>query len=90
MRRIAVAAPLVALLVLAGSAGAAAAAPWVKLSPDDVAGIDGSALTVSNGLVIAAWPSGSGGELAGAIAFRGWAPTPSKPLESISLLSGLQ
>lgn len=80
MRRITVAVPVVALAVLAGSAGAAAAAPWVKLSPDDVAGIDGSALTVSNGRVIAAWPSRAGADLAGAIAFRGFAPTPARPL----------
>jgi hypothetical protein len=80
MRRITVVAPVVALLALAGSAGAAAAAPWVKLSPDDVSGIDGSALTVSNGRVFAAWPSGSGADLAGAVAFRGFSPTPAKPL----------
>lgn len=58
----------------------AAAAPWRKLSPDDVSNVDGSALVVSNGRVIAAWPSGSGSDLAGSVAFRGFAPTPAAPL----------
>lgn len=80
MSRITVAAPIVALVALAGSAGAATAAPWVKLSPDDVLGIDGSALTVSNGRVVAAWPSGTGGDLATSVAFRGFAPVPGRPL----------
>jgi hypothetical protein len=58
----------------------ASAAPWQKLSTDDVSGIDQSALVVSGGRVIAAWPTGSGSDLAGAVAFRGFAPTPTAPL----------
>lgn len=79
MRRL-IAVLLGALASLALAPALAAAAPWQRLSTDDVSGIDGSALVVSNARVIAAWPSGSGTDLAGAVAFRGFAPTPGKPL----------
>lgn len=80
MRRNAVFVLLAVAAVLAGTAGVAAAAPWQKLSPDDVLSIDGSSLTVNGGRVYAAWPSGSGFDLAGTISFRGFAPTATAPL----------
>ena len=69
-----------AAAVLAVVPALAAAAPWQKLSPDDVSTIDEAALAVTNGRVIAAWPTGSGSDLAGAVAFRGFAPTATAPL----------
>lgn len=75
LRRSIVPVLIAAAALVAGSCGLAAAAPWVKLSPDDVAGIDGSTLTVSGGRVIAAWPAGSGSDLALSMEFRGFAPT---------------
>ncbi len=80
MRRSTVVASFVAVAVAIGSSSLAAGAPWKKLSGDDVSGIDGSALVVTGGRVVAAWPSGSGSDLAGAVAFRGFAPTPTAPL----------
>ncbi len=80
MLRFSLTAPLVAAAVVLGSSGLASAAPWKKLSGDDVAGIDKSSLVVSGGRVFAAWPSGSGTDLAGSVAFRGFAPTPTAPL----------
>lgn len=69
-----------ALAALVSLPGLAAAAPWQKLSNDDVSGIDGSALLVSGGRVIAAWPTGVGNDLATGVAFRGFAPTATAPL----------
>lgn len=79
MRRSIVSSALAALAVLACLPALASAAVWQKLSTDDVSGIDAAALVVSNGRVVAAWPSGTGSDLAGSIAFRGFAPTPGKP-----------
>ncbi|HTI33503.1 MAG TPA: hypothetical protein VL422_07480, partial [Miltoncostaea sp.] len=78
MRRTAVLAT--AALALGIAAPAALGATWSKVSGDDVSGIDQAALTVSNGRVVAAWPSGVTSDLATSIVFRGWAPTPGKPL----------
>ena len=68
-----------ALVALAAAAPAAFGAGWAKVSGDDVSGIDQAALVTSGGRVVAAWPSGTGSELADSIAFRGWAPTPQAP-----------
>lgn len=80
MRRIAALVVLSAGAIAAGAPGLATAAPWVKLSTDDVSGIDGAAVVVSGGRVVAAWPSGSGNDFAGSVAFRGFAPTDTGPL----------
>jgi hypothetical protein len=69
-----------ALAALAVAAPAALGAGWAKVSGDDVSGIDQASLVVHDGRVVAAWPSGTGSELASSIAFRGWAPTPSASL----------
>jgi hypothetical protein len=69
-----------ALLGLAAAAPAALGAGWAKVSGDDVSGIDQAPLVVNGSRVVAAWPSGTGSNLAGSIAFRGWAPTPAAPL----------
>ena len=69
-----------ALLGLAAAAPAALGAGWAKVSGDDVSTIDQAALVVNGGRVVAAWPSGQTTDLAGSIAFRGWAPTPQASL----------
>ncbi|HTI32599.1 MAG TPA: hypothetical protein VL422_02915 [Miltoncostaea sp.] len=78
MRRIAALAT--AALALGVATPAALGATWSKVSGDDVSGIDQAAVTVNGGRVVAAWPSGVNTELASSIAFRGWAPTPGRPL----------
>ncbi|MGD9573757.1 MAG: hypothetical protein AB7V62_17900 [Thermoleophilia bacterium] len=78
MRRLATLAAALAVVMVA--APAALGAGWAKVSGDDVSGIDQAALVVNGGRVVAAWPSGSGSDLAGAVAFRGWAPTPAASL----------
>jgi hypothetical protein len=65
-------------------APAALGAGWAKLSPDDVSGIDQAAVVTQGARVVAAWPSGSGTDLAGSIAFRGFAPTPTASLAGAS------
>jgi hypothetical protein len=60
--------------------GAASAATWAKLSPDDVSSIDQAAVVVQGARVVAAWPAGSGTDLADRIEFRGFAPTPASSL----------
>jgi len=69
-----------ALAALAVAAPAALGAGWAKVSGDDVSGVDQAALVVNGGRVVAAWPTGSGSDLATGIAFRGWAPTPAASL----------
>lgn len=69
-----------ALLGLAAAAPAALGAGWAKVSGDDVSGIDQASLVVNNGRVVAAWPSGTGTDLASSVVFRGWAPTPASSL----------
>ncbi len=69
-----------ALVALAAAAPAALGAGWAKVSGDDVSTIDQASLAVNGGRVVAAWPSGQGSDLAGSIAFRGWAPTPQSSL----------
>jgi hypothetical protein len=73
-----------ALAALAVAAPAALGAGWAKVSGDDVSGIDQASLVVNNGRVVAAWPSGTGSDLASSIAFRGWAPTPTASLAGAS------
>lgn len=80
MRRLSVVASAVAVAALAALPALGSAAPWQKLTGDEVAGIDGAALTLNGGRVVAAWPTGSGSDLATGIAFRGFAPTPTAPL----------
>lgn len=70
----------VAAAALAVLPALASAAPWQKLTGDEVSGIDGSALAVNGGRVVAAWPTGAGSDLATGVAFRGFAPTPTAPL----------
>ena len=60
---------------------------WAKVSGDDVSGIDQASLVVNNGRVVAAWPSGTGSDLASSIAFRGWAPTPAASLAGASAIA---
>jgi hypothetical protein len=74
----------VALGVLAPSA---LGAGWAKLSGDDVSSIDQAAVLAQGSRVIAAWPSGSGSDLATSIAFRGYAPTPSQSLAGASTIA---
>ncbi len=69
-----------AVVALVIAAPAALGAGWAKLSGDDISGIDQASLVVNNGRIVAAWPTGSGSDLAGAVAFRGWAPTPTASL----------
>jgi hypothetical protein len=76
-----------AILGLAAAAPAALGAGWAKVSGDDVSGIDEASLVVNNGRVVAAWPSGTGSDLASSIAFRGWAPTPASSLAGASAIA---
>ncbi|MGE3234191.1 MAG: hypothetical protein AB7O78_10735 [Thermoleophilia bacterium] len=69
-----------ALAALAVAAPAALGAGWAKVSSDDVSNIDQASLVAGNGRVVAAWPSGTTTDLAGSVAFRGWAPTPQSSL----------
>jgi hypothetical protein len=87
MRRTTVLALLSAVVIAAALAGPAGAAPWQKLSPDDVSGIDGSALAVTGGRVLVAWPAGSGSDLAVRVEFRGFAPTATVPLAGAGVVA---
>jgi hypothetical protein len=69
-----------ALVALAVAAPAALGAGWAKVSGDDLSGIDEASVVLRDGRVVAAWPSGTGSDLASSIAFRGWAPTPAASL----------
>ena len=82
--RLAVLAAAAALIASAAGAPTALGAGWAKVSGDDVSSIDQAAVVTQSGRVVTAWPSGAGTDLAGAVAFRGFAPTPAAPLAGAS------